>query len=84
MAFISSVVAHFSELSRWLFYPLITKFDFLWISLGSKAICHFSRKSYRKEKNMIFFTHEQNIICSKTQSETQLDDIVQEQTIINL
>ena len=43
---------------------------------------HFSRKSFRKEKNMIFFTHEQNIICSKTQSETQLDDIVQERTII--
>ena len=65
---------------------IVVSFDFqvlfLWISLGSKAICHFSRKSFHKEKNMIFFTHEQNIICSKTQSETQFDDIVQERTII--
>lgn len=29
LAFISSLIADFSDLSRWLFYPLITKFDFL-------------------------------------------------------
>ena len=42
MAFISSVVAYFSELSRWLCYPLISKFDFyefLWEAKQS-AIFH--------------------------------------------
>ena len=39
----------------------------------------FSRKSYRKkEKSTVSFTHVQNIICSQT----QLDGIVHEQTII--
>ena len=39
----------------------------------------FSRKSKRKkEKSVVSFTHEQNIICSQT----QLDDIAHEQTII--
>ena len=39
----------------------------------------FSRKSDRKkEKSKAFFTHEQNIICSQT----LLDGIVYEQTII--
>ena len=38
-----------------------------------------SRKSDgKKEKNVVSFTHEENIICS----ETQLDDILHEQTII--
>ena len=42
-------------------------------------ICHFSRKSDRKnEKSMVSFTHVQNIICSQT----QLDSIAHEQTII--
>ena len=31
---------------------------------------------------MVSFTHEQNIICSQTISQTQLDDIAHEQTII--
>ena len=39
----------------------------------------FSRRSDRKkEKNMILFTRKQNIICSQT----RLDDIAHEQTII--
>ena len=39
----------------------------------------FSRKSDRKkEKSTVSFTHVQNIICSQT----QLDSIVHEQTII--
>ena len=38
----------------------------------------FSRKSYRKEKSTVSFTHVQNIICSQT----QLDGIAHEQTII--
>ena len=43
-----------------------------------QAICHFSRKSDRKKKRVVVFTHEQNIICSQT----QVDDIVHEQTIM--
>ena len=31
---------------------------------------------------MVSFTHEQNIICSQTINQTQLDDIAHEQTII--
>ena len=31
---------------------------------------------------MVSFMHEQNIICSQTQSQTQLEDIVHDQTII--
>ena len=81
MAFISSVELIFRAIQM-IVFSLYYQVWFLWISLGSKAICHFSCKSFRKEKNMIFFTHEQNIIFSKTQSETQLDDIVQERTII--
>ena len=38
-------------------------------------MCHFSRK---KEKSVVSFTNEQNIICSQT----QLDDIAHEQIII--
>ena len=39
----------------------------------------FSRKSDRKkEKSVVSFTHEQNIICSQT----QLDGVAHEQTII--
>ena len=42
-------------------------------------ICHFSCKSEcKKEKSLVSFMHEQNIICSQT----QLDDIAHEQTII--
>ena len=41
--------------------------------------CHFLRKSNRKkEKSVVSFTHEQNIICCQT----QLDEIAHEQTII--
>ena len=45
----------------------------------SEAICHFSSNSdCKKEKSVVIFMHEQNIICSQT----QLDDIAHEQTII--
>ena len=45
----------------------------------SEAICHFSSNSdYKKEKSVVLFMHEQNIICSQT----QLDNIAHEQTII--
>ena len=45
----------------------------------SEAICHFSRNSdCKKEKSVVLFMHEQNIICSQT----QLDDIAHEQTVI--
>ena len=38
-----------------------------------------SQKNGRnKEKSVVSFTHEQNIICSQT----QLEDILQEQTIV--
>ena len=46
---------------------------------GKQSDPPFLRRSDRKkEKSVISFTHEQNIICSQT----QLDDIVHEQTII--
>ena len=45
----------------------------------SEAICHFSSYSdCKKEKSVVIFMHEQNIICSQT----QLDNIAHEQTII--
>ena len=47
--------------------------------LGKRSDLPFSRKSDRKkEKSTVSFTHVQNIICSQT----QLDDIAHEQTII--
>ena len=43
----------------------------------------FSRKTGRKkEKSVVWFTYEQNVICSQTQSQTPLGDIAHEQTII--
>ena len=42
-----------------------------------------SRKSGRKkEKSVVWFTYEQNVICSQTQSQTPLGNIAHEQTII--
>ena len=47
--------------------------------LGKESDLPFSRKSARnKEKSKVFFTHEQEIICSQT----RLDGIAHEQTII--
>ena len=47
--------------------------------LGKRSDLSFSRKSDRKkEKSTVSFTHVQNIICSQT----QLDGIAHEQTII--
>ena len=47
--------------------------------LGKRGDLPFSRKSDRKkEKSTVSFTHVQNIICSQT----KLDGIVHEQTII--
>ena len=43
----------------------------------------FSCKSdRRKERSMVSLTHEQNIICSQTLSQTKWDNIAHEQTII--
>ena len=41
-----------------------------------------SQVDRKKEKNVVSFTYEQNIVCSQTLSQTQLDDIAHEQTII--
>ena len=50
---------------------------------GKRSDLPFSRKSDRNnDKSVVLFTHEQNIICSQTQSQTQFDDIAHEQTII--
>ena len=47
--------------------------------LGKRSDLPFSRKSDgKKEKSTVSFTHVQNIICSQT----QLDEIAHEQTII--
>ena len=54
-------------------------FVFLRNIFGKRCDLPFSRKSDRKkEKNVVSFTHEQNIICRQT----QLDNIAHEQTII--
>ena len=46
---------------------------------GKRSELPFSRKSDRKkEKSTVSFTHVQNIICSQT----QLDGIAHEQTVI--
>ena len=61
-----------------LFYHLITKIvfnEYLWEAKQSALSCNSDRK---KEKSLVSFMHEQNIICSQT----HLDDIVHEQTII--
>ena len=58
---------------------MITEFVFLKNILGKQSDLPFSRKSdLKKEKSMVSFTHVQNIICSQT----QLDGIAHEQTII--
>ena len=47
--------------------------------LGKQSDLPFSRKSdHKKEKSTVSFTHVQKIICSQT----QLDGIAHEQTII--
>ena len=62
-----------------MFYHSITEFVFLMNILGKRSDLPFSRKSDRKkEKSTVSFTHEQNIICSQT----QLEGIAHEQTII--
>ena len=66
---------------------IVLSFDhqvcFLMNIFGKRSDLPFSRKSDRKKnKSVVSFTHEQNIICSQTQSQTQFDDIVHEQTII--
>ena len=58
----------------------ITEFVFLINILGKLSNLPFSRKSdHKKEKSTVSFTHKQNIICSQT----LLDGIAHEQTIIN-
>ena len=58
-----------------LFYHWVTKFVFKWAS----AILLFSYNSDRKKvESVVSFMHEKNIICSQT----QLDDIVHEKTVI--
>ena len=60
-------------------HHLITEFVCLMNILGKRSDLPFSRKSDRKkEKSMVSFTHEQNIICSQT----LLDGIAHEQIII--
>jgi len=62
-----------------LFYRSITEFVFLMNILGKQSDLPFSLKSDRKkEQSTVSFTHVQNIIWSQT----QLDGIAHEQTII--
>ena len=61
----------------------MTEFVFLMNILRKRSDLPFSRESDRKkEKSTVTFTHVQNIICSQTKSQTQLDGIAHEQTII--
>ena len=71
-------------------YFAITEFNYCFIIqspsfflmniFGKRSdLLFFSRKNdWKKEESVVSFTHEQNIICSRT----QLDDIAHEQTII--
>ena len=62
-----------------MFYLSISEFVFLMNILGKRSDLLFPRKSDRKkEKSTASFTHVQNNICSQT----QLDGIAREQTII--
>ena len=62
-----------------MFYHSITEFVYLMNILGKRSDLPFSHKSDRKkEKSTVSFTHVQNFICSQT----QLDGIAHEQTII--
>ena len=51
------------------------------IQLPSKFFDKYLRDR-KKEKSVLSFAHEQNIICSQILSQTQLDDVAHEQTII--
>ena len=59
-------------------YHSITEFVFLMNILGKRSDLPFSRKSDHKEKSTVSFTHVHIITCSQT----QLDGIAHEQTII--
>ena len=67
------------KLYIYLFYHSITEFVFLMNILRKRSDLPFSRKSDRKkEKSTVSFTQVHNIISSQT----QLDGIAHEQTII--
>ena len=63
---------------------IVLSFDhsfFLMNIFGKRSDLPFSCKSYRKkEKSVVSFAHEQNAICSPSQ--TKMDDSAHEQTII--
>ena len=65
-------------------YIAITEFNnccIIWspcISSGSKAICHF----HARRKAWVLLRMSRILFAAKCQSQTQLDDIVHEQTII--
>ena len=75
-----------TDKSRYFAQPrsiIVLSFDhrvcFLMDIFGKRCGLPFSPKSdHKKEKSLVSFTHEQNIICSQT----NLDDIAHEQTII--
>ena len=68
-----------TKLNNNIVLPFNHQINFLMNIFISEVICHFSCKSdCKKEKSVVSFMHEQNIICSQT----QLDDIAHEQTII--
>ena len=49
---------------------------------AKRSAFFFMQERSQEGEKMVSFTHEQDIICSQTQSQTQLDDIADEQTII--
>ena len=56
-------------------HPLVTG---LGISSGSEVICHF----HTRRKALVLLHMSRILFAAKRQSQTQLDDIVHEQTII--
>ena len=67
-------------------YFAITEFNNVFIILKRSVLPFLTQErsqfDRKKEKNVVSFTYEQYIICSQTLSQTQLDDITHEQTII--
>ena len=49
---------------------------------AKRSAFFFTQERSQEGENMVSFTHEQDVICSQTQSQNQLDDIADEQTII--
>ena len=85
--FVNFFSFRYSQNTLWATFVAFLVFSlFFWLSKHANSLSErpakrsaiFTQNDRKKEKNVVSFTHEQNIICSQT----QLDDIAHEQTII--